>query len=145
MSIYRQYTADAWTMLWLGSLTYHEVKNPCIMLQLVPHTHSSTSTDTVMADHVVLKYLPLKICGASLVVQWLRMHLAMQNPIRVWSLIRKIPYAVDHWATVYHSYWAHVLQLLKPVHLEPVLVNKRSPHTTTREQPHSPQLEKVHA
>ena len=25
-----------------------------------------------------------------------------------------------------HNYWAHVPQLLKPVHLEPVLRNKRS-------------------
>ena len=25
-----------------------------------------------------------------------------------------------------HNYWAHVPQLLKPVHLEPVLGNKRS-------------------
>ena len=27
---------------------------------------------------------------------------------------------------VRHNYWAHVLQLLKPVRLEPVLRNKRS-------------------
>ena len=38
-----------------------------------------------------------------------------------------------------HNYWAHVLQLPKPVHLEPVLPNMRTHHKekpcTTREQP----------
>ena len=41
---------------------------------------------------------------------------------------------------VSHNYWAHGLQLLKPMHLEPMLHSKRSlckrsPHTTTRESP----------
>ena len=38
---------------------------------------------------------------------------------------------------------AHVLQLLKPVCLEPVLRNKRSPCTVTKKSPRSPQLEKT--
>ena len=44
-----------------------------------------------------------------------------------------------------HNYWAHVLQLLKPARLEPVLHNKRShcsekPRTATKSGPCSPQL-----
>ena len=44
--------------------------------------------------------------------------------------------------------WARAPQLLKPVHLEPVLQNEReattvrSPRTTTKSSPLSPQLEK---
>lgn len=33
--------------------------------------------------------------------------------------------------------WAHVLQPLKLVRLKPVLHNKRSPYTATREIPHT--------
>ena len=48
-----------------------------------------------------------------------------------------------------HSYWAHVPQLLKPVHLEPVLHNKRShlnekPAHRNEEQPPLDELEKAH-
>ena len=38
--------------------------------------------------------------------------------------------------------WARMLQLLKPVCLEPVLHNKRS-HCSEKSNPHSPQLEKT--
>ena len=41
-------------------------------------------------------------------VQWLRSHLPMQE------------------TQLHHSYWAHVLQVLKPMHLESMLHNKRS-------------------
>ena len=41
------------------------------------------------------------------------------------------PVRQNYWACalepVSHSYWAHVPQLLKPVHLEPVLRNKEKP------------------
>ena len=74
---------------------------------------------------------------ASLVVQRLRILLAMQG-IRVWSLVWEDPTCcgatkpVQHsWARALaaadHNYWAHVPQLRKPAHLEPVLHNMRSP------------------
>ena len=49
-----------------------------------------------------------------------------------------------------HNYWAHVLQLLKPVCLEPMLCNKRSHHNeavamhiATKSSPRLLQLEKA--
>ena len=42
------------------------------------------------------------------------------------------PVRHNYWAhalePVSHNYWAHMPQLLKPMHLEPVLRNKRSHH-----------------
>ena len=75
--------------------------------------------------------------GASLVAQWLRIHLPMQGT-RVRALVREDPTChgatkrVHHnyWACaldpVSHNYWAHEPQLLKPARLEPMLRNKRS-------------------
>ena len=66
--------------------------------------------------------------GASLVVQWLRIHLTVQgfNP---WS--RKIPHASRQLSPCAlepagHNSWAHALQLLKSMCLEPALCNKGS-------------------
>ena len=73
----------------------------------------------------------------SLVVQWLRIRLPMQGT-RVRALVREDPTCRgatkpvrrNYWACALkpksHNYWAHVLQLLKPLSLEPVLRNKRS-------------------
>ena len=75
--------------------------------------------------------------GTSLVAQWLGIHLPTQGTW-VRALIRQDPTCrgatkpVRHnsWACALepasHNYWAHVLQLWKPVCLEPVLHNKRS-------------------
>ena len=75
--------------------------------------------------------------GTPLVAQWLRIHLPMQGTW-VRSLVWEEPTChgatkpVHHnyWAgtlePVSHDYWACVPQLPKPVHLEPVLCNKRS-------------------
>ena len=41
-----------------------------------------------------------------------------------------------------HNYWVHVLQLLKPRGLEPVLHSKRGPQTAPKSSPCLPQLEK---
>ena len=74
--------------------------------------------------------------GTSLVAQWLGILLPMQET-RVWALGREDP--TFHGATkpVHHNYWAcalepashnycaHVPQLLKPVHLEPVPCTER--------------------
>ena len=63
--------------------------------------------------------------GTSLVAQWLRIRLPMQGT-RVRSLVREDPTCCGATKPVCHNYWACVLQLLKPVCLEPVLRNKRS-------------------
>ena len=74
---------------------------------------------------------------ASLVVQWLRICLPMQGTW-VWALAWEDltchgatkPMRHNCWACALelasHNYWAHEPQLLKPMHLEPVLRNKRS-------------------
>ena len=98
---------------------------------------------------------------ASLVAQWLRIHLPMQGT-QVRALVRgdptchgaTKPMRHNYWACALepasHNYWAHVPQLLKPTRLEPVLHNKRSHHnekpaTATKSSPCSPQLEKASA
>ena len=55
--------------------------------------------------------------------------------IRVRALVREDPTCHRATKPVCHNYWACVPQLLKPACLEPVLRNKRKPH--------SPQLEKA--
>ena len=79
----------------------------------------------------------LKEQGASLVAQWLRIHLPMQGTW-VWALVWKDPtccratkpmrhnYRACALEPASHNYWAHMPQLLKPTCLEPVLHNKRS-------------------
>ena len=84
---------------------------------------------------------------ASLVAQWLRIHLPMQGT-QVRALAREYPTCRRATKPVHHNYWAHMPQLLKPVHLEPVLRNKRSHPvrslcTATKSSPRSPQLEKA--
>ena len=96
--------------------------------------------------------------GTSLVAQWLRICLPVQGT-RVQSLVREDPTCHRATKPVSHNYWicaleptrrnywARVLQLLKPMRLEPVLHGKlqmRSPCTTTKSSPRSPQLEKAH-
>ena len=56
-------------------------------------------------------------------VVWIR--LPMQGTW-VRALVREDPTCHGATKPVRHNYWAHVPQLLKPVHLEPVLHNKRS-------------------
>ena len=96
---------------------------------------------TVLNDHQVT-YLSetskiKKQFRVSLVAQWLRIHLPMQET-RVWALVREDPTCCraaklvrhNYWACVLepasHNYWVHVPQLLKPMRLEPMLCNKRS-------------------
>ena len=56
-----------------------------------------------------------------LVAQWLRIHLQMQG-----TQVREDPTCHRATKPASHNYWAHVPQLLKPEHLEPVARNKRS-------------------
>ena len=72
---------------------------------------------------------------ASLVAQWLRIHLPMHGT-RVRALVQEDPACHGATKPVHHNYWVCVPQLLKPVHLEPVLCNKRS-HRNGK--PNSPQ------
>ena len=79
----------------------------------------------------------LMVWGASLVAQWLRIRLQIQE---TWALAlvwedptcrgAAKPVCHNYWACtlepVSHNYWAHVPQLRKPACLEPVLCNKRS-------------------
>ena len=90
-------------------------------------------------------------CRASLVAQWLRVHLPMQGT-RVPALVREDLTCHGAAGTLHHSCWAcaleptshsyrvHTPQLLKPVRLEPVLRSRRGhcnekPIDTTRESP----------
>ena len=57
--------------------------------------------------------------------QWLRIHLPMQGT-RVRALVREDATCCGATKPLHHNYGAHVLQLLKPTRLEPVLLNKRS-------------------
>ena len=77
---------------------------------------------------------------------------------RVWAPVQDDPTCREatkpvhhnYWACTLepasHNYWAHVPQLLKPAHLEPVLCNKRS-HLNEKpahrnEDPMQPKLNK---
>ena len=96
--------------------------------------------------------------GASLVAQWLRIRLPMQGT-RVWALVWEDPTCRgatklmrhNFWACALepasHNYWARAPQLLRPMHLQPMLRNKRSHHNEkpahrTKSSPHSLLLEK---
>ena len=82
----------------------------------------------------IISLLKIHLRQASLVAQWLRIHLPMQGT-RVRSLTREDPtchgatkpmrhnywaWALEHAS---HNYWVHVPQLLKPARLEPVRHN----------------------
>ena len=88
---------------------------------------------------------PVKIVnsGISLVVQWLRITRHCRGKW-VWALVREDPTCCGATKPVHHNYWAHTPQLLKPMHLEPVLRNKRSHCTTIKSRPHLLQLKKAH-
>ena len=80
-------------------------------------------------------------------IRWMGVHLLTQG-IRVRSLVPED--STCHRATMpmCHNYWAHVLQLSKPVHLEPVLYRRsqgnETPHALQPESsPRLPQQEKA--
>ena len=66
--------------------------------------------------------------GASLVAQWLRIHLPMQGT-QVRALVREKPTCHGATKPVHHNYWVCAL--------EPTSHNYRSPHATTTEA-HAP-------
>ena len=55
----------------------------------------------------------------SLAVQWLRIHLPMQGTW-IWSLVQEDSTCCRATKPMRRNYWAHVSQLLKPRHLQPV-------------------------
>ena len=59
--------------------------------------------------------------------QWLRIPMPIQE-IQVQFLIQEDHTCPGAIKPVHRNHWAHVLQLLKPQALEPVLHNKRSHH-----------------
>ena len=89
---------------------------------------------------VPIFHILLKSLGTALVAQWLRIHLPMQGT-RVRALVREDPTFCgatkpvhhNYWACALeptsHNYWARVPQLLKPMHLEALLCNKKSHHS----------------
>ena len=101
------------------------------------HSAGSTTACRERAAQIQRKLYKSGYSGTSLEAQWLRIHLPMLDT-RVWSLVREDPTCCgatkpvshNYWACALepasHNYWAHVLQLLKPARLEPVLRNKRS-------------------
>ena len=112
------------------------------ILQLLTKMPSllGTFSDTPQKLLFPFSYSNLKrSLGMSLVAQRLRICLPMQGT-RVRALVREDPtcrgatkpVSQNYWACTLepasHNYWAHVPQLLKPTHLEPVLHNKRSHH-----------------
>ena len=61
----------------------------------------------------------------SLVVQWLRIHLQMRRT-QVWSLVQEDSTCYRAAKPLGHNYCAHMLQLPKPVPLEPTLLHERN-------------------
>ena len=111
-------------------------------------------------------HLQERMYRTSLVVQWIRIHQPMQGT-QVWSLVQgdftchgatKLMHLNwwrlfwGPWSTatepVHHNYWACMLQLQKPVHLEPVFCKReatamRSSCTEMKSNSHSPQQDKA--
>ena len=70
-------------------------------------------------------------CRASLVAQWWKILLAMRGtPVQF--LVWGDPTCCKAAKPLCCNYWAHAPQLLKPMHLEPVLCSKRSPCPATK-------------
>ena len=84
--------------------------------------------------HNLKSYFREKVQGTSLVVQWIRIHLPVQET-QAWSLVWEDsachkaagPVQQNYWARVQEpthcNYWVQELQLLKPKCPEPVLCN----------------------
>ena len=80
-----------------------------------------------------------RIEGASLVAQWLRIRLPMQGT-RVQALVRKDPTCRGPTKPTSHNYWSPCAW--SPCSATREAAAMRSPHTTTKSSPRSPQLEK---
>ena len=97
------------------------------------------STGTALLRKKKYVYIYIYLHGTSLVAQWIRIHLPVQET-QVRSLLQEDstccratkPMHHNYWACALeptsHNYWVHMPQLLKPELPEPVLCNKRSHH-----------------
>ena len=90
----------------------------------------------------------IKKAGISLVIQWLRIRLPVQGT-GVQSLVWEDPTCRGATKPVHHNSWAHTLQLLKPMCLEPVpqqemLLQGEACAPQLESSPHLPQVEKTH-
>ena len=85
----------------------------------------SQQYDFVSPTWLSLRNVERDGCWASLVAQWLRIHLPMQGAW-VQALVLEDPTCRRATKPVRHNYWDRMPQLLKPACLEPMLHNKRS-------------------
>ena len=93
-------------------------------------------------------------CRTSLVAQWLRIHLPMQET-RVRALVWEDPTCRGATKPMRHNYWACSLERVSHKYWSPCTLSlcsatreataTRSPHSATKSSPHSPQVEKAHA
>ena len=102
---------------------------PCWVLYIIIscHLHSSVrgrvqGYSTTQMDCWLFWPLTKQPVRASLVAQWLRIHLPMQGT-RVWALVREDPTCRGATKPVSHNYWAcasgaHALQQEKPLQWE---------------------------
>ena len=114
-----------WLLAWMwGNCANEETGRDTNSFRLLSTCHGSGASNILSL-------------GASLLDQWLGIHLPMQGT-RAWALVgedptcREVtkPMCHNYWACALeptsHNYWAHVPQLQKPTRLKPVLRNKRS-------------------
>ena len=72
------------------------------------HRHLASS-DPFNQITLLQRFLKNWTRGASLVAQWLRIHLPMQGT-RVWALVQEDPTCHGATKSVHHSYWACALE-----------------------------------
>ena len=111
-----------------------------LSLCLMPKWHVSTWRCVWVATKKDFVKHPLR---ASLVVLWLGIRLPMQRT-QVRAQVREDPTCRGATKPVRHNYWARVPQLLEPVHLEPVLRNKRS-HCSEKPEHRNERVAPAHA
>ena len=126
-----------------------------LRLSLYCENISNTAIFWLENEKKAKKYiLNIADCGASLVVQWLRIHPPMQRT-QVRALVREDPTCRGTTKPVSHNYWAWALEpathnYWNPRTYSPCSATReatamRSPRTITKSSLCSPQLEKAHA
>ena len=133
-AVFEQVNANI--IFWDGNL-YYEMKRvhsqergePSWLKQKHVKIHVPFKYSTLTAEEISLPYCPQgrriisnqnNGSGTSLVVQWLRFHLPAQRTWS-WSLVGEDSTCLGASQSVRHNYWAHVLQILKLMCLEPEL------------------------
>ena len=128
-------------------LTKKQTKNPSLssLLSVYKFIQNNESTTRCLVGHIIWSLLKIWLVGASLVAQWLRIHLPMQGTW-IWSLVQEDPTChgatkpVHHnyWAWALepssHNYWAHAPQLPKPERSRASVPQLLSPHAAAKTQ-----------